>query len=464
MQPPSRADENSRLRELAPSARLAAIADPGSVESLDTPRPSPHLARFGIGAHDDDGVVIARLRIAGRTWLAAAQDERFLGGSVGAAHGDALRALFERARAERPHGVALLLASGGVRLHEANAAELALGRALRAFVDVRAAGIETAAVAVGDVFGGTSVLACAAARLCLLPDIRFGLSGPRVVETARGSGELVASDARAIEALYGSSARVSAGLAEGVGPRAADVTAWLAGGAAAQSLATAVARDLETASRAAAAPRALPSGWNAIHVAGPLWRSPHAWILAPMHDRPVDAMALDEADVALLAHVVGRPRESGGPASLTQAPPDPGLRRDDSPTRLVILEDSAGHEVSRAAEATLLSRALARHACVLGVVRGRGIRIVGALIGTGHSAAFFANALQADALCAVPDARVIAMPPQAIARVTGVAAGDLIEDDPMLGQPVRHFAALGGLDALLPDASASSVLHFAEHA
>jgi hypothetical protein len=205
-----------------------------------------------------------------------------------------------------------------------------------------------------------------------------------------------------------------------------------------------VARDLETVSRAPAAPRALPSGWNAIHVAGPLWRSPHAWILAPMHDRPVDATALGEADDALLAHVV--------------------RRRNDSPARLVILEDSAATDVSRAAEATLLSRALAGTACVLGVARTRGVRIIGALLGTGHSAAFFANALQADALCAVPSARVIAMPPQAIARVTGVAAGDLIEDDPMLGHPVRHFAALGGVDALLPDASASNVLLFAARA
>src|SRR5438105_12899402 len=110
MHAPSRVDANRALRDLTPSARLIALADEGSVESLDAPRPSPHLARFGIAPADDDGLATARLRIDGRTWLAAAQDERFLGGSVGANHGDALRALFERARIERPFGIALLLA------------------------------------------------------------------------------------------------------------------------------------------------------------------------------------------------------------------------------------------------------------------------------------------------------------------------------------------------------------------
>jgi hypothetical protein len=49
---------------------------------------------------------------------------------------------------------------------------------------------------------------------------------------------------------------------------------------------------------------------------------------------------------------------------------------------------------------------------VLGVLRARGVRIAGALIGTGHGAAFFANALQADTLGATASARVIAMRPR----------------------------------------------------
>jgi hypothetical protein len=45
------------------------------------------------------------------------------------------------------------------------------------------------------------------------------------------------------------------------------------------------------------------------------------------------------------------------------------------------------------------------------------------------------------------------MEPAAVARVTGLAAGSLIEDDPLLGQPVRHFAAQGGITAIIDDAT-----------
>src|SRR6185369_8669707 len=88
------------LRAATPHERLARLADTGEFEEIDAIRPSAHLARFGIAAQADDGVVCARLAIAGRAVLAAAQDARFLGGSVGANHGAKLGALFRRARAE----------------------------------------------------------------------------------------------------------------------------------------------------------------------------------------------------------------------------------------------------------------------------------------------------------------------------------------------------------------------------
>ncbi len=144
--------------------------------------------------------------------LAAAQDARFLGGSVGANHGAALRRLFERAIRERPDVVVLLVDSGGVRLHEANAAELELARALRALFDVRRAGIPTLAIVTGAAFGGASVVAAACAHLCFLPAARFGLSGPGVIETARGKTELDADDPVAVAALFGAAARVAAGV------------------------------------------------------------------------------------------------------------------------------------------------------------------------------------------------------------------------------------------------------------
>jgi len=75
----------------------------------------------------------------------------------------------------------------------------------------------------------------------------------------------------------------------------------------------------------------------------------------------------------------------------------------------------------------------------------------------GHSAAFFASALQGDAVYALERARVVAMEPAAIARVLAIPASQiasLVEDDPLVGQPVRNFARWGAVAEILPDAIA----------
>ena len=125
---------------------------------------------------------------------------------------------------------------------------------------------------------------------------------------------------------------------------------------------------------------------------------------------------------------------------------------------LVVVEDSQGHEVSRQAEMEFISRFLAHHAAVLSLVRARGHRLIGLLAGTGHSAAFFANALQAvPQLYALPGGRIIAMEPSAIERVTGLRVASMTEDDPLLGQPVRHLATLGGVVAIVDESSLASL-------
>jgi malonate decarboxylase gamma subunit len=115
---------------------------------------------------------------------------------------------------------------------------------------------------------------------------------------------------------------------------------------------------------------------------------------------------------------------------------------------LIIVEDSPGHATSVAAEALGVSEYLAAHAARLALLRMEGHAVLGLLAGSGHSAAFFVNALQAATLDALPDARIEAMAPDAIARVTRLPARELrklIEDDPLVGQPARHLAALGGV-------------------
>jgi biotin-independent malonate decarboxylase gamma subunit len=125
---------------------------------------------------------------------------------------------------------------------------------------------------------------------------------------------------------------------------------------------------------------------------------------------------------------------------------------------LLIVEDSSGHPATRAAEALAVSQYLAHHAAVIALLRSRGHRVVGYLAGIGHSAAFFVNALQSDVLYASPGATVVAMAPEAVARVTGLDREHLaraIVDDELFGHPVRHFAALGGVEAVLSDEEAA---------
>ena len=436
-----------RLARSAPQERIAALADEDSVQFFPPSGASPHLARYGISAHDDDGVVVARVRIGGDSAIVAAQDERYLGGSVGERHGAALLAMLECARRERPAAVVLLLASGGVRLHEANAAELALARVLRAMLDARIEGLAVLAIGAGHVFGGTSVLACAADRLAMLPGSRIGLSGPKVLESVHGKWEIDADDAQDVDAVFGAVARNQAGLVELLADDADVVRAWVIRAARDRAAFDAQVYAMHTrlSARVSGEPTHMPAfealpcfdGATPVDRDGRLWRRPECWLTPPNSGAtlgPADAHAQDSA---LLLHVAA-PRGEANDA-------------------IVLVEDSAGHAVSRAAEMRLVSQYLAHHAAVLALLRAQGRRLVGLLSGVGHSAAFLTNALQAPVLYALPQARVVAMEPAAIARVTGLDAASLVEDDPLLGQPVRHFEAQGGIAKIVTTASLAAI-------
>jgi biotin-independent malonate decarboxylase beta subunit len=421
-------------------AMLAALADAGSLAPFPSAGESPHLARWGIVPAADDGIVCAHLGIGAARVLAAAQDARFLGGSIGANHGAALHRLFLRAQDERPDIVVLFVDSGGVRLHEANAAELALARALRALFDVRRAGIATLAIVTGAAFGGASVLAAACETLRFVPHARFGLSGPGVIETAHGKAELDAADPTAVAALFGAPARAAAGIGALVDADLGSLRGAIR--AAAQDTApfgrtTLEIWDAKLAARLAAAgmvpARAaqslstLPISADAVAIDSTGWlsriRGSDVHVLRPLAPQ---AFAPDVA-VAIAA------------ALADDLPPD---------APLVVVEDSPGHAATRAAETLGVSEYLAAHAAHMALLQQEGSSVLGLLAGCGHSAAFFVNALQAATLDALAGARIEAMAPDAIARVTrlpAAALAALIEGDALMGQPVRHLAALGGV-------------------
>lgn len=157
---------------------------------------SPHLAQLNAPVSFDDGVVVGRATLGGLSVFAAAQEGGFMGGAVGEVHGAKLVGMLRRALIERPAAVLLLIESGGVRLHEANAGLIALSEVMRAVLDVRAAGIPIVALIGGSngAFGGMGIVARCANSLVISEEGRLAMSGPEVIETANGVEEFDSRD------------------------------------------------------------------------------------------------------------------------------------------------------------------------------------------------------------------------------------------------------------------------------
>jgi len=179
--------------------RIAGIVDQGSFAELLPPTArvaSPHLAAFDLPAAFDDGVVVGRATLGGRPVLIASQEGGFMGGSVGEVHGAKIAGLFRRALRDRPVAVLLLIESGGVRLQEANAGLIAVSEIIRAILSARAAGIGVVAAIGGafGCFGGMGIAAACCDAIVMSEEGRLGLSGPEVIETARGVEEFDSRD------------------------------------------------------------------------------------------------------------------------------------------------------------------------------------------------------------------------------------------------------------------------------
>ncbi|MBD8533096.1 MULTISPECIES: biotin-independent malonate decarboxylase subunit beta [unclassified Massilia] len=179
--------------------RIARVFDAGSFEEFLPPAArvvSPHLAQLDAPVSFDDGVIVGRGRLDGQIVFGAAQEGGFMGGAVGEVHGAKLVGMLARAVQEEAHAVLLLLESGGVRLHEANAGLIAVSEVMRAILDVRAAGIPVVVLIGGSngCFGGMGIAARCANTVVMSEEARLGMSGPEVIETAHGVEEFDARD------------------------------------------------------------------------------------------------------------------------------------------------------------------------------------------------------------------------------------------------------------------------------
>lgn len=189
----------SSYLELTARQRIPAIFDAGSFEEFLPPSArvaSPHLAQLDAPVSFDDGVVVGRGRLDGRLVFGAAQEGGFMGGAVGEVHGAKLVGMLRRAIDENADAVLLLLESGGVRLHEANAGLIAVSEVMRAMLDAREAGIPVVALVGGanGCFGGMGISARCANTVIMSEEGRLAMSGPEVIETASGVEEFDSRD------------------------------------------------------------------------------------------------------------------------------------------------------------------------------------------------------------------------------------------------------------------------------
>ena len=179
--------------------RVCGLLDADSFEEFIGPdhrETSPHLRLFDLPEQFDDGMIVGRGLLDNAPVLIAAQEGRFMGGAFGEVHGAKLTGLLRAARDIRSMPVLILFDTGGVRLQEANAGELAIAEIMRAVIEARLAGMPVVGLVGGRAgcYGGGSLIAGCCSALAVSEQGRISVSGPEVIETNRGVEEFDSKD------------------------------------------------------------------------------------------------------------------------------------------------------------------------------------------------------------------------------------------------------------------------------
>ena len=184
--------------EASARQRIEALTDAGSFVEFIGPEQrevSPHLPIFGLPEQFDDGMVVGRANVGGTPVFVAAQEGRFMGGAFGEVHGAKLVGLLRAAKA-LSRDVLILFDTGGVRLQEANAGELAISEIIRAIVEARTGGVRVLGLIGGrsGCYGGGGLIAGCCSTLVASEHGRISVSGPEVIETNKGVEEFDSRD------------------------------------------------------------------------------------------------------------------------------------------------------------------------------------------------------------------------------------------------------------------------------
>jgi malonate decarboxylase beta subunit len=196
---PAVPDRMASWYEASARTRIRLLLDAGSFLEFIGPEKrevSPHLQVFDLPEQFDDGIIVGRGSLDGSPVFVAAQEGRFMGGAFGEVHGAKLTGLLRAARDIKSIPVLVLFDTGGVRLQEANAGELAIAEIMRAVIEARTAGVKVIGLIGGRAgcYGGGGLTAGCCSALAVSEQGRIAVSGPEVIETNRGVEEFDSRD------------------------------------------------------------------------------------------------------------------------------------------------------------------------------------------------------------------------------------------------------------------------------
>ena len=216
---PAEPDRAVSWYEASARTRVRLLLDAGSFCEFIGPEMrevSPHLQVFDLPEQFDDGIVVGCGRLEGRSVLIAAQEGRFMGGAFGEVHGAKLTGLLRAARDITSMPVLVLFDTGGVRLQEANAGELAVAEIMRGVIEARTAGVKVIGLIGGRAgcYGGGGLIAGCCSALAVSEQGRIAVSGPEVIETNRGVEEFDSRDRALVWRTMGGKHRRLLGGAE----------------------------------------------------------------------------------------------------------------------------------------------------------------------------------------------------------------------------------------------------------
>jgi malonate decarboxylase beta subunit len=489
--------------EASARERLAELLDRGSFAEIIPPTErctSPHLAGFDLPSAFDDGIIIGSGRLEGKNVLVAAQESSFLGGTVGEVHGAKLVGLLRAAaRASDVSAVLLLLDTGGVRLQEANAGEIAVGQAIVALLEARAARVPVIALIGGrsGCFGGGGLIAGSCSAVVISEQGRLGVSGPEVIETNRGVEEFDARDRPLVWRITGGRTRRLLGVADAYVEDTIEsfrtAATHLIADAPPFDLPTLLAEQEKLTQRLAIFGdcRDAPEIWRRLHlpatvqdVSDDAFENMVAGLQDPAHraaaptaalqpvvlsevlgaafDWPHQATIKTDGVITGLAHppsgvpiaIVGLAKglPLGMAAALRLAAAVQSVMQSATGQPILILVDTEGQAMSRGEELLGLNQAVAHLAKTIVLARFAGHRAVALLYGKAVAAAFIALGLVAETVLALPKADPAVMNLAAIARVTKLPLAQLesmSQTMPVFAPGLAPMLSLGAISEII---------------